>query len=72
AVIFGGEACPPALVDRCRTTGQLLINAYGPTETTIYTSMSASLRPGAGVVPIGSPVPGAALFVLDAGLRPVP
>ncbi|OOK75032.1 AMP-binding enzyme family protein [Mycobacterium kansasii] len=46
AVIFGGEACPPALVDRCRTTGQLLINAYGPTETTIYTSMSASLRPG--------------------------
>ncbi|MGV0641038.1 amino acid adenylation domain-containing protein, partial [Mycobacterium kansasii] len=71
AVIFGGEACPPALVDRCRTTGQLLINQYGPSETTMYVA-HASLRPGAGVVPIGSPVPGAALFVLDAGLRPVP
>ena len=29
-------------------------------------------RPGSGVVPIGVPVPGAALFVLDGWLRPVP
>jgi thioesterase domain-containing protein/acyl carrier protein len=49
-----------------------MINAYGPTEATVYAAMSAPLTPGSGVVPIGSPVPGAALFVLDGWLRPVP
>ena len=49
-----------------------MINAYGPTETTVYAAMSAPLTAGSGVVPIGSPVPGAALFVLDGWLRPVP
>ena len=33
---------------------------------------SAPLPSGSGVSPIGSPVPGAALFVLDGWLRPVP
>ena len=49
-----------------------MINGYGPTETTVYASISAPLVAGSGVVPIGSPVPGAALFVLDKWLRPVP
>ncbi len=48
-----------------------MINAYGPTEATIYAAMSSPLMAGSGVVPIGSPVSGAALFVLDAGLRRV-
>ncbi|EUA05749.1 AMP-binding enzyme family protein [Mycobacterium kansasii 824] len=50
----------------------MMINAYGPTETTIYASMSAPLKAGSGVPPIGSPVAGAALFVLDGWLRAVP
>ena len=49
-----------------------MINAYGPTEATVYAAMSAPLTPGSGVVPIGSPVSGAALFVLDGWLRAVP
>ena len=49
-----------------------MINAYGPTETTVYATMSRPLAAGTAVVPIGSPVPGAALFVLDQWLRPVP
>ena len=49
-----------------------MINAYGPTETTVYAAISAPLAAGSGAPPIGSPVPGAALFVLDGWLRPVP
>jgi acyl carrier protein len=81
ALLVGGEACPAELVDRWGSArgraehgqARTMINAYGPTETTVYAAMSAPLVDGAsGPVPIGSPVPGAALFVLDAWLRPVP
>ena len=71
ALLLGGEACPAEVVDRW-APGRVMINAYGPTETTVYASMSAPLTAGSGVVPIGAPVPGAALFVLDGWLRPVP
>ncbi|WP_186246102.1 amino acid adenylation domain-containing protein, partial [Mycobacterium simulans] len=70
-LVVGGEACPAEVVDRW-APGRVMINGYGPTETTIYASMSAPLVAGTGVVPIGYPVPGAALFVLDPWLRPVP
>ncbi len=71
ALVVAGEACPTDLVDRW-APGHLMINAYGPTETTVYAAISAALDPGSPVVPIGSPVAGAALFVLDESLRPVP
>ncbi len=71
ALVVGAEACPAELVDRW-APGRVMINAYGPTETTVDAAMSAPLTAGSGAPPIGSPVPGAALFVLDAWLRPVP
>ena len=75
ALLLGGEACPAEVVDRW-APGRVVINAYGPTEITVYASMSAPLKKagsvGVGVVPIGSPVSIAALFVLDGWLRPVP
>ncbi len=71
ALVVAGEACPVAVVDRW-APGRVMVNAYGPTETTVYASMSAPLTPGSGVVPIGAPVSGAALFVLDGWLRAVP
>ncbi|PEG35664.1 non-ribosomal peptide synthetase [Mycolicibacterium agri] len=70
-LVTAGEACPPEVVDRW-APGRVMINAYGPTETTMCVAISAPLQPGPGVVPIGSPVPGAGLFVLDDWLRPVP
>ena len=71
AVLLGGEACPAEVVDRW-APGRVVINAYGPTEATVYASMSAPLTAGAGVVPIGAPVASSALFVLDGWLRRVP
>src|ERR1700739_2587431 len=71
ALVVAAEPCPADLVDRW-APGRVMINACGPTETTIVVMMSAPLAAGSGVVPIGSPVPGAALFVLDGSLRPVP
>ncbi|MGV0740718.1 amino acid adenylation domain-containing protein, partial [Mycobacterium syngnathidarum] len=70
ALVVAGEACPVELVDRW-APGRLMINGYGPTETW-YTSFSAPLTAGSEVVPIGAPIPGAAFFVLDRWLRPVP
>ena len=71
ALLVGGEACPVELVDRW-APGRVMINEYGPTEATMWVTLSAPLKAGSGVVPIGSPVAGAALFVLDGWLRPVP
>ncbi|MCP3812286.1 AMP-binding protein, partial [Mycobacteriaceae bacterium Msp059] len=50
----------------------VMVYGYGPTETTVYATVSKPLVAGSGVVPIGVPVPGAGLFVLDRWLRAVP
>ncbi|OPE45184.1 hypothetical protein BV508_30420, partial [Mycobacterium intermedium] len=71
ALIVAGEACPVEVVQTW-APDRVMINAYGPTEATIYASISAPLVAGSAVAPIGVPVPGAALFVLDGWLRPVP
>ena len=74
ALVVAAEACPVEVVDRW-APGRVMVNAYGPTETTVYATISAPLTAGtakSGAPPIGSPVPGAALFVLDQWLRPVP
>ncbi|WP_165589738.1 non-ribosomal peptide synthetase [Mycobacteroides immunogenum] len=71
ALVVAGEACPAELVDRWGSQ-RLMINAYGPTEAAIYAAVSAPLKAGSHGVPIGSPVPGAALFVLDSSMKPVP
>ncbi len=70
ALVVVGEACPGEVVEQW-APGRVMINAYGPTETTMCVAISAPLTPGSGV-PIGSPVSGAALFVLDEWLQPVP
>ncbi|NDZ85715.1 amino acid adenylation domain-containing protein, partial [Streptomyces sp. SID10115] len=69
-LLVGGEACPAELTERW-APGRAMINAYGPTECTVYASMSRPLTAD-GAVPIGAAGSGTALFVLDGGLRRVP
>src|SRR5262249_14731977 len=45
ALLVGGEACPAAVVDRW-APGRVMINEYGPTETTMWVALSAPLTPG--------------------------
>lgn len=69
-VLAGGEALGPGLAKKW-SVGRHLHNGYGPTETTIMTAISDALS-GDGRVPIGPPVRGQGLMVLDDELRPVP
>lgn len=66
ALVVAGEACPAALVDRW-APGRVMLNAYGPTETTICAAISAPLRPGSGMPPIGVPVSGRRCLCWIAG-----
>ncbi|ROR66846.1 Pls/PosA family non-ribosomal peptide synthetase [Agrococcus jenensis] len=68
-LIFGGEACPPELVDRLATDGREVWNTYGPTEATVV-ACAALLVPGE-PVRIGLPLDGWDLAVVDDRGRPV-
>ncbi|MGW8814633.1 amino acid adenylation domain-containing protein [Gordonia terrae] len=70
-VMVAGEACPPELVSRWHAAGRPLLNLYGPSETTIWATVSEPMRP-AEPVTIGGPISGVGVKVLDACLRPVP
>nr|WBO80847.1 amino acid adenylation domain-containing protein [Streptomyces sp. SBE_14.2] len=70
-LIVGGDACPPELVARW-APGRRMVNAYGPTESTVAVTMSDPLEDTGTVPPIGAPVLGTRVHVLDAALRLVP
>ncbi|MEU3190615.1 amino acid adenylation domain-containing protein, partial [Streptomyces sp. NPDC006992] len=71
SVVLAGEAAPPELIGRWSAGGRRVVNAYGPTESTVCVSMSGGLGEGV-VAPIGRPVVNTQVFVLDEVLRPVP
>ena len=69
-LLCGGEALPESLAAALLECGEELWNLYGPTETTIWSSVE---RVCAGEpVTLGRPIANTALYVLDDSLEPVP
>ena len=72
--LCGGEAFPPALAAALLARCGEVWNMYGPTETTIWSTIhrvSEDDLPD-GSIPIGAPIANTTAYVLDAGRNPVP
>jgi len=71
-LMIGGEAFPPALAAELEQLVQGdVINMYGPTETTIW-STTHRLESGASSVPLGTPIANTVCRVVDRNFEPVP
>lgn len=70
-IFCGGEALPLELAQALRERSTVLWNLYGPTETTIWSTIHR-LETIQGLVPLGHPLHNTQLYVLDAALQPVP
>ena len=70
-VICGGEALSRDLADRLLERCATLWNGYGPTETTIYSTLERVPR-NSEPVTIGRPIANTQVYILDAGKQPVP
>ncbi|MBE1573514.1 amino acid adenylation domain-containing protein [Amycolatopsis roodepoortensis] len=69
-LLLGGEVLDPELAARALPLVGELWNGYGPTETTV--AATAHRLTGQDRVPIGSPTPGARLYVVDEAGRLAP
>ncbi len=69
--ICGGEAISRRLAEGLLAGGGELWNIYGPTETTIWSSV-LKIKSGNGAVPIGPPIANTQFYILDAHREPVP
>jgi amino acid adenylation domain-containing protein len=68
----GGDVCPVDLA-RAWSDGRELFNIYGPSECTIVTTMHrVENADGLVTVPIGRPMDGVRLHILDSAMHPVP
>ena len=70
-ILCGGEALPRELANELISRCSSLWNMYGPTETTIWSSAS-KISSTTGPVSLGEPIANTQLYVLDAGLEPLP
>ena len=71
-ILSGGEALPVHLARQLMQHGREVWNLYGPTETTIWSSVYRIDESNVYSVPIGYPIRNTAIYVLDQNLEPVP
>ncbi len=71
-MMVGGEAFPPALARELRgLVGGTVMNMYGPTETTIWSSVH-ELDGAQASVPLGQPLANQQVYILDSRQQPLP
>lgn len=70
-MLCGGEALGRELANQLLTKGASLWNLYGPTETTIWSTLG-QVEAAEGAVSIGRPIANTRVYVLDAFMAPVP
>jgi acyl-coenzyme A synthetase/AMP-(fatty) acid ligase/aryl carrier-like protein len=70
-MLCGGEAWTRELADRLLSGGGRLWNMYGPTETTIWSSVNEVAKDDAPIL-IGPPLANSQFYVLDRNLQQVP
>ncbi|HEY2364348.1 MAG TPA: amino acid adenylation domain-containing protein, partial [Candidatus Angelobacter sp.] len=71
-LVVGGETCPLETAFRW-SAGRRLLNAYGPTEITIYAAAwENNGLDGITRIPIGKPIRNMQCYVCDRFLRPLP
>ncbi|HEY4387779.1 MAG TPA: amino acid adenylation domain-containing protein [Ktedonobacteraceae bacterium] len=70
-ILCGGEALPSDLGQQLASTAKALYNVYGPTETTIWSTVEY-ISPNTTLMSIGRPIANTTIYLLDAQLQPVP
>ena len=71
--LCGGESLPPALAEQLAGRVGTLWNLYGPTETTIWSTVEEVGESSIGsTVFIGRPIGNTRVYVLDEAMEPVP
>ncbi|KAF4705184.1 hypothetical protein FOZ63_020747 [Perkinsus olseni] len=65
-ILCGGEPFPATLRSLCEIS-PMVLNCYGPTETTIWSSTQRVLPDGDGPVPIGRPIRKTRFEISDSG-----
>lgn len=69
--LAGGELLPVDLAQWMLEGGATLINCYGPTETTIWSTIH-HVADASGPIPLGKPLANTTVYVLDAAGQPRP
>ena len=70
-ILCGGEAVPRELVTELAMRASSVWNMYGPTETTIWSTIH-EISSTDGMVSIGRPIANTQIYILDKYLQPVP
>ncbi|POA48980.1 non-ribosomal peptide synthetase [Pseudomonas sp. MPR-ANC1] len=73
-LLVGGDVLDPAVIARVLRDGapQHLLNGYGPTEATTFTTTHEIRAVETGSIAIGRPIGNARCYVLDARQQPLP